>query len=246
MKEKIVDHYGKEGWGVKGVARKIPLQRERYVLDFLKTIKGKRFLDVGCGDGFFMQEVKEETNFKEIIGLDYSGYKVKNKRTELNIIRTNIETDLPRIVKDKYFDVVYLGEVIEHVFNPDSLLRVCHAKLKKSGILILSTPNLNSWYNRVLFLFGFQPLFYEVSTEDAKVGFGIIGRIKKGNLPVGHVRIFNIKSLRDILTKEGFEILHIKGNQFESLPKPLMILDKIIGEIFTSLSSDLIVIAKLK
>ena len=55
--------------------------------------------------------------------------------------------------------------MIEHLYNPDHMLEECRRVLKPGGLLIISTPNLQAWYNRILFLFGVQPIFYEVSHE---------------------------------------------------------------------------------
>jgi len=65
---------------------------------------------------------------------------------------------------NQYSDIFYMGDVIEHLINPyfavDEMIRV----IKTGGYAVLSTSNLASWLNKVLLVFGMQPLFSEVST----------------------------------------------------------------------------------
>jgi 2-polyprenyl-3-methyl-5-hydroxy-6-metoxy-1,4-benzoquinol methylase len=42
---------------------------------------------------------------------------------------------------------VILGEVLEHVPRPGNLLAMCHAQLRRGGVLIVSTPNGESPHN---------------------------------------------------------------------------------------------------
>jgi len=244
-KKLFIDYYDDKKWGRKREVRRSPFNREKRVIDILKSLPiiPKHFLDIGCGNGYFMELVKDEIGCSEIIGIENSQYQTNNKKNDLNIIQADIETSLNNVVQDNHFDCIYLGEVIEHVFNPDLIIRICNKKLKKGGILILSTPNLNSWYNRIMFLIGYQPLFYEVSTEDSNIGYGALSRLKRDNLPVGHVRIFNVHSIRELLKKEGFVVSKIQGSPFESFPIVLRLVDTLIGTLITSFSSDLIVIA---
>jgi predicted SAM-dependent methyltransferase len=56
-----------------------------------------------------------------------------------------------------HFDIIFMGEVFEHIFRPYEGLAALSKKLKPGGHLILTTPNLASIYNRVLLLLG-KPL----------------------------------------------------------------------------------------
>lgn len=57
--------------------------------------------------------------------------------------------------KGNFFDIIYCAETLEHIYNTDNLISEVHRILKTDGCLIITTPNLASWYNRALLLGGF-------------------------------------------------------------------------------------------
>lgn len=114
------------------------------------------------------------------------------------------------------FDLVVMTEVLEHLFNPDFTLNELKRVLRPQGICILSTPNLASWYNRILLAIGIQPVSSEVSTKH------ILGRrfrrLGQGNFPVGHIRLFTERAVRDLLMASGFEIDSLSGYYDSRIP----------------------------
>ena len=47
------------------------------------------------------------------------------------------------------FDAVNLGDIIEHVKDPEGFLKECLRVLKKNGVLFVSTPNTNSLFPKI-------------------------------------------------------------------------------------------------
>lgn len=131
------------------------------------------------------------------------------------------------------FDVVFCGEVIEHVFSPDDLLRQLRSVLAPAGLLVLSTPNLAYWVNRILLVFGISPLFVENSSEV------VLGRrwrrIGQGNPTQGHVRLFTHRSMLDLLAREGWTVQSAQPVSVWNLPG-----DKLLGRISTHLGPDIV------
>jgi 2-polyprenyl-3-methyl-5-hydroxy-6-metoxy-1,4-benzoquinol methylase len=211
------------------LAGRVMWQREYKVLDIIRRRMPENMqaaiLDVGCGEGTFLQQLDRALGRPyDYHGVDYSERRVeKAQALPFSFRRCNLEEGIP--YDDASFDLVYSGEVIEHLYNPDHMLEECRRVLKPGGLLIISTPNLQAWYNRILFLFGVQPIFYEVSTKSTMIGAGVLRRIKRQTVPVGHVRVFNHRGLTDLLKNEGFDVLASSGATFQSLPKAVQVID---------------------
>lgn len=244
MKNKLIDYYDETKWGEKILSKDELFDRELKSLDLIESLnlkKDARFLDIGCGIGFFMEKLHKQNPKLDLYGVDYSEYNIKlAKKLNFKFEKCNIEDGLP--YKDKFFDIVYAAELIEHITNPDYLLEECYRILKPGGFIIITTPNLAAWYNRFLLLFGMQPMFYEFSTKSPKIGSGVLGNIKQGTIPVGHIRIFTINAMKDLLKNEGFETRDIKGTHFTALPRPIRIIDNFFRS-YPKLSSGMIVMA---
>lgn len=214
------------------------------MLTNLSLTLGARFLDIGCGDGFFLQEVSRVLgDHIEYHGGEYSDFqRVKaSERTGYSIAPIDLESRLG--FDDESYDVVYSGEVIEHLYDPDNMLGELNRILKPGGYCIITTPNMNSWISRLLFPFGMQPINYECSTVSSAYGYRWLKEIKRQDWPVGHVRLFNIHSIRDILLANGFEIVKTQGAIFEFMPKPILWLDSFFS-LFPALGSGLVVLSK--
>lgn len=240
---KTTDYY--EYWNKTRDKTPVVLDREKVSLNFIsKIIKPKSsVLDVGCGYGRFMEFLQRKFPETSIKGIDFSNSEVLDaKRKGLDVKQGDFEKgiDFP----EKKFDIVYAGEIIEHLYNPDFFLEEINRILKDNGFLVLSTPNLLAWFNRILAVLGTQPLFLEPSTKSKLVGAGILRKFKKESQPVGHVRIFTLEALKDLLKMNGFQILEIKGSIFdEGLPKSIQFIDKMFT-LSPSLSSQLVVLAR--
>jgi len=50
---------------------------------------------------------------------------------------------------DRFFNIVDMSDVIEHLVNPDFAVEEVARVIKTDGYRVLSTPNLASWLNRV-------------------------------------------------------------------------------------------------
>ncbi len=97
-------------------------------------------LDVGCAQGNFSLTLAEQgfRVFAVDLQLSFLRYvRLKYESGELHCINASLE-DLPL---RGTFDIILLGEVIEHVAYPDILLQSMSRLLDPSGCLILTTPN---------------------------------------------------------------------------------------------------------
>jgi len=197
----------------------------------------ERILDIGCGDGSFIAKFRDRC---KVFGVDISAKAVKlAEKAGVNAYRSDISNRrLP--FEDEYFDLVYMGDVIEHLINPDFAITEVARVMKPSGFLILSTPNLASWLNRLLLLVGFQPLSSEVSTA---VNFGRpSAHTECDDVPVGHLRLFTFRALKEFLAYYSFRIVRVRGASSQIRTKALGEVDKVLSRI-VPLASIVIVVA---
>jgi len=112
-------------------------------LEFPK--KGQRLLDVGCGNGAFLQLAKSAG--WDVVGLDFDPKAVEVARSSgIEVWEGGVES-LDEV--HSQFDVITLSHVIEHVHNPSQLLSDCHDLLKPGGYIWIETPNINAQGHRV-------------------------------------------------------------------------------------------------
>jgi SAM-dependent methyltransferase len=227
------DHYKRDYYDARGrgaeETRAYLLHREEVALQLLRSHlqPSTCFLDIGCGDGFFLTQVHQTEPCAHLAGLDMSEHQLTKARPILPSAQfTSCDLDQAIPVTDGSTDTAYAGELIEHLYNPDFFLKECRRVLRPGGLLVLTTPNLSAWYNRILFLLGTQPLFMETSTELSTVGAGFTRPFRGGSYPVGHIRIFTLQAITDLLELHGFEVHARRSALFEAFTGPLRSLDR--------------------
>jgi len=194
-----------------------------------------KILDVGCGHNCELYRYKQINDI--YYGCDY--YKKINTKID-NYKKINLnEEKLTDLYWGKKFDVIFCGEVIEHLFSPDELLDEIKCLMHENSIVILSTPNLSYYLNRLLLLFGISPFFLENSSE-IKLGrrFKFLGQFNKTE---GHIKVFTYGALKDLLKLKGFQIIKIK-----SVPIWDDAADRLVCLISRSLSANNVFVLKIR
>lgn len=95
--------------------------------EMAKLPKGRRILDIGCGQSQFQNLYIEH----DLCGIDFIPYKGANIVADLN-------RSLPLL--DGVCDVAILSNVLEHVYEPQVLLREVYRVLKPGGVVLLVVP----------------------------------------------------------------------------------------------------------
>ncbi|MFA4907173.1 MAG: class I SAM-dependent methyltransferase, partial [archaeon] len=67
------------------------------------------------------------------------------------------------------FDCIVAGELIEHLKEPEKFVKECNRALKRSGIVIITTPNRESLVNRITRSY-FTPIHFSLFTKRELVG----------------------------------------------------------------------------
>jgi SAM-dependent methyltransferase len=187
-------------------------------------------MDIGCGKGVFLDDFCRALSStygltpERLVGMDLV-QSPGNEFGRLPACFTFLQGDVDGAAlpfPDETFDIVTCNHVLEHVFETELLLDEIRRTLKPDGFAVVSVPNVAAWMNRLLFLFGIQPLGSELGTRSITYGFR--PNAGKGRLgafsPSGHIRDFTPFGLRDLLEACGF---HVQGwwNQDGSALGPL-------------------------
>lgn len=141
----------------------------------------------------------------------------------MDIIQADLNERFP-IFKIK-FDVIFAGEVMEHLFDDIKFIKDCRNILKPGGILIITVPNLTFSANRLLMFFEKIPLFAYAPY---------------------HYNIYNKKVVENLLKQNGFEILNTTSSHalFSTRRNKFGRIFEILGDIFPSFGAHLIVCAR--
>ncbi len=130
------------------------LQTEHYrkllLKNHLKKLRVSKkkgtLLDVGCFAGFFL-EIAKEQGWK-IYGIEPSQWAGKiAKKKGVTMLGHEIEKAK---LKNNFFDAITLFDVIEHLGNPHKVMTVLEKTMKKNGILLMATPNIDSLFAKIL------------------------------------------------------------------------------------------------
>ena len=83
---------------------------------------GSRVLDLGCGDGSFLQMLRDKRN-AEVLGLEIDQQEIaKCIANGVPVIQSDLDTDLD-FAEDNSFDLVILSQTLQQMRRPDQLLR---------------------------------------------------------------------------------------------------------------------------
>jgi SAM-dependent methyltransferase len=196
-----------------------------------------RVVDIGCGRGLFPAELARRLGpGAQVFGIDVFDDVQPDGWT---YTAGDITQGLP--LPEGAFDCALLGEVIEHVPDPDALLAEVRRVLSPGGTFIVTTPNLVCWLNRLLVPLGVQPLFTETSSQ---VTLGrYLPALGQGNPAIGHLKIFTHRSLAELLDRGGFDVLSRRGVPWEALPRPAFAADRVLSRL-VPLASILLYVAR--
>jgi len=113
---------------------------------YYKTIhsfcsKEESILDIGCGCGALLGKAKSLYPRSEVYGIEIVPKVAEIASRMGEVLCGDIEkAELPW--DEGYFDYITLGDVLEHLMNPEDVLKKLRRYLKDGGHIIVSMPNL--------------------------------------------------------------------------------------------------------
>lgn len=152
-------------------------ERLNYILE--KTgLKSKqiRLLDIGCGPGYFVSHLQDKKiKYK---GLELADFLVEIcKKKGLNVAQTDVSNE-----PDKFYNVITLFDVLEHLIKPVDFMKTLNKKLKAEGYVLAYIPNIHS------------------------LAYYLMKEYQNTLVPFQHVCFYDPKSLDYLAKRTGFKV----------------------------------------
>jgi SAM-dependent methyltransferase len=148
-----------------------------------------RLLDLGCGEGALAQRLVDLGY--EVVAVDCDAARFQAQGPTFLCLDLNDPAALNQLVSEHRgtFDLILAVEVIEHLHSPWGLLDACRQLARADTQLIVTTPNVSSWWSRLWFfltgdLWGFSP---------------------ESLLDPGHISPLPVATMKGILEQNGWE-----------------------------------------
>lgn len=162
----------------------VKIQRHKLRFEFIKQFvkKGKLF-DLGAGWGHFMLAGKE-------LGYDVYGIEIAEQPYLycVNDLKLPVDhIDFFEMDESKKFDVITMWDVLEHIDKADEFLNKCGKLMNSGSYLFLQVPQIDSYF-----------------AKKHKDNWKMMG--------LDHVNYFSKKTIKQILERNGFELVKIKSS----------------------------------
>ena len=165
------------------------------LINLIPENKDNKVLEIGAGSCETLVAIKNLNLAAEVVGVELMNLENSHQGNSLidRLIIGNIETielDLP----ENYFDVIICGDVLEHLIDPWATLSKLHKYLKKSGVIIISVPNIREYH-----------ILYKILIlKDFKYS-------SSGIMDKTHMRFFCRKNIINLLDKSLFRIVSVSS-----------------------------------
>ncbi len=159
-------------------------------------------LEIGCGAGALAKAYRERNPSAHYIGVEIVEEVANQAAAHMNdTLLGDITTKetleaLDKIRCGKLFDTLILGDVLEHLYDPWSVLTELRSRMAKDGLCIICIPNVAHW--SILL----QQLRGRWDYTDA------------GLLDKTHIRFFTLETAVDLFKKAGWHVLDAKARIF--------------------------------
>jgi len=148
-----------------------------------KFKKDGKLLDIGCSFGNYL--IKMKSFDWDVYGTEINEKAVKFANSQLGLENVQNLFFEENNFKKKYFDVVNMNMVLEHVYDPNMTIKKIYDILKNNGELMLSVPDIS----------GFEAQFHKEFAYTLQVP--------------EHLHHFTPKTIKKLLENNGFEVVKI-------------------------------------
>jgi len=183
-----------------------------------------RWLDLGCGRRLLpewmpnadQEQVEMTRRAQLVVGIDPDFFSLRDNR----LVRDRVAADSHLPFADDTFTLLSANMVIEHVEDPDVLLREACRVLRKGGIFVFHTPNLRSY---ATFLATLVPESWKVHLIRR-----MDGRQEEDVFPVRYLMNTEQK-VREYAARAGFHVLEVRMT--ESSAQAVMLGPIVVAEL---------------
>lgn len=159
-------------------------------------------LELGLGHGFTAKIFAKACD--HYVVLDGSTVVIEQfKQNTPNFPGEIIETYFEDYNQNQKFDVIVMGFVLEHVDDPDAILKRYRDFLSPGGRLYVAVPNAKSMNRRLGLELGLIDDIYSLNAND---------------LSLGHRRQYCRETLKDAVGRAGYRVTHEEGIYLKPLP----------------------------
>ena len=183
------------------------------------SMRGTALLECGIARGGLADTLKNEG--ARCFGVDINPRAIDG----VAIQQADLNLGFPKF--DIAFDVIFAGEVMEHLFDDAKFVREAKKILNPGGYLIITVPNLVFSFNRIRMFFGKTPVFAYAPY---------------------HYHIYTKKTLEELIESEGFEISKFISSHilFSTRRNKIGRIFEMLGNFLPSLGAHLMVFARKK
>ena len=174
------------------VQQALEIQRHDYFLKHLLRIEKQigsstenlRLMEIGCGSGFLLKTAISRGWQADALELSPELASLAGQlNPSSNITVANV---LDHNSGNSNYDAVMALDVVEHVLDPELMLKNCQAMLKPSGLLLIQTPNTRGLRSRT------QKARWDMRDSSQ------------------HINLFSDRGLEGLLEKTGFEVVMLR------------------------------------
>lgn len=159
-----------------------------------QVAQGSKVLDIGCASGY-IGEFLIKNKGCEVWGIepDIESSDLSKNKGYAKVINKSVESGLvDEVLRNEKFDFIIVADVLEHLVNPEEILKKIGDFLKTNGKLLVSLPNVGHYSVRFSHLFGNWDM------------------LDAGIMDKTHLHFYTLKTMQEMFRKNNWKIISVR------------------------------------